>query len=301
MATINSLPSLGSLVLAYEIPLWNTADNKTYNITVSQLLALDVLETTGTGNIRTRANSNVVAGGYNAQLGANNVITGSSYYNLLIGDGNSVEGNQSLASGKSNTVVGDSHLAVGELNSIADPATYGAAIGYSNKVIGNMNLARGQGALAFRFGELSSASKKFAYAGDNQMSVVHAQLLTPTDNSVNELTLAGDDILILEDTTVAFEAHLTGALHTGSPGSLGDSEYKVIRGLIKNVGGTVSLVGSVVTTAICNDTEADWNWTITADNTDKKLKITIQAQNLQEVRAFATVFLFQVGFDGYTA
>lgn len=301
MPTIHEKSLLATLKPAYELAVWNTEDSKQYRITVAQVLALDALETTTNGNVVTRGNGNSAAGSYHLIIGNGNLQSGGSKsYSLIVGDGNTLEGSSSLVIGTGNSVLADDSAALGEANQIMDTAVNGIAAGYGNKVSGSMGMARGQGALSTRFGEFASASKKISEFGDNQMSFLHSQLVTDGTATAQELLLSGDFIGVITNTSLAFEAHLHGALHSGAPGAAGDSCYKVVRGVIKNVAGTVSLTGAVVVTAIANDTEADWTWAVVFDDTDKKLKITIAPQNGQVVRAAAHIILSQIGFDTYT-
>lgn len=301
MPTIHDKSLLVTLKPEYELAVWNTDDDKQYRITVSQVLEKDALQTITNGNVVSRSNGNSAAGSYNLIVGNGNVQSGASKsYSLILGDGNTLEGSSSLVVGTGNSVLVDASAAIGEANQIMDTAVNGIALGYGHKISSSMNLTAGQGASATRFGEFASASKKIAEFGDNQMSFLHAQLVTDGTNAAQELLLAGDLIGIITNTSVAFEAHLHGALHSGSPGSAGDSCYKVVRGIIKNVGGTVSLTGAVITTPIANDTEADWTWAVVYDDTDKKLKISITPQTGQVIRAAAHIILSQIGFDTYT-
>lgn len=301
MPTIHDKSLLATLKPEYELAVWNTDDSKQYRITVSQVLAMDALQTTTNGNVVSRGNGNTAAGSYNLIIGNGNVQSGGSKsYSLIVGDGNTLEGSSSAAIGSGNSVLADASAALGEANQVTASAVNGMALGYGNKVSGSMGMARGQGASSTRFGEVASASKKIAEFGDNQMSFLHAQLVTDGTAAEQELLLAGDFIGIITNTSVAFEAHLHGTIHSGTPGAAGDSCYKVVRGIIKNVAGTVSLTGSVITTAIANDTEADWTWAVDYDDTDKKLKVTIIPQSGQVVRAAAHIILSQIGFDTYT-
>ncbi len=301
MPTIHDKSLLGTLKTEYELAVWNTDDNKQYRAPVSQVLEKDALQTITNGNVVSRGNGNSAAGSYNLIIGNGNVQSGAGEtYSLMVGDGNTLEASSAMVVGSSNSVLADCSAAIGELNQILETAVNGIALGYGNKISGSMQMACGQGASATRFGELTLASKKIAEVGDNQMSFLHAQLVTDGTNAAQELLLAGDLIGIITNTSVAFEAHLHGVLHSGSPGTAGDSCYKVVRGIIKNVGGTVSLTGSVITTAIANDTEADWTWGVVYDDTDKKLKISITPQTGQVVRAAAHIILSQIGFDTYT-
>lgn len=300
MPTIHDKALLGTLKTQYELAVWNTDDSKQYRITVDQVLAMDALETSANGNLRSRGQANTTAGSYNLIIGNGNVQSGVGSYSLIVGDGNVQQGSSAFVAGTGNTCLADASAAIGESNQVAATAVNGMALGYGNKVSGSMGMARGQGASSTRFGELASASKKFAEFGDNQLCFLHGQLVSDGTATAQELLMAGDFFGVIQDTSLAFEAHLHGVIHSGTPGAAGDSCYKVVRGIIKNVGGTVSLTGAVTTTAVANDTEADWAWAVTADNTDKKLKITVTPQAGQVVRAAAHVIVSQIGFDAYT-
>lgn len=180
----------------------------------------------------------VICGGYQ------NSITGFGFYSTIGG------GYQNAVSAGYGTVSG------GRGNSVT--SLYGTVAG-------------GVGATANRYGQFSHAAGSFASAGDAQfvLCVGHIKTTntTPTtitlDGSTTRLTIPSGKILFCD-------VLVSGIKSDGSAAAC----YKR-KVAIKNVGGTTSLVGSVETIGTDHEDNAGTDVTITADDTNDALDISV--------------------------
>lgn len=90
-------------------------------------------------------------------------------------------------------------------------------------------------------------------------------------------------VLIDEDTTVAFKIFITGTQtdYVGSAiGTIGDTLTAEVTGAIRNVGGTTELVNATVTeVARINDPDADtWDYVVDADDSTDALTVTVTGE-----------------------
>lgn len=148
----------------------------------------------------------------------------------------------------------------------------------------------GREAYALRYGQLAHASGSFASAGDAQTST-HVLRGTSTGTAPQELFLdeVSKLLTIPADSTYTFDIHVAGRSQTGA-----SAGYKIC-GVIKNVGGTVSFVGTPVIPVVMEDV-ASWNVTVTADTANNSLAIQASGSLNTPVRWVATVRTTEVVF-----
>lgn len=222
-----------------------------------------------------------VGGGYMNDIG------GRSHH-ATIGGGNgnnivSIAPNATIAGGTGNTIVGGafsreaSAIGGGKGNYITASGEYATIPG-------------GLEASARRHGQLSHASGSFANAGDAQTST-HVLRGTSTGTALQDLFLDGSSKLLTipADSTYTFEIHVAGRSQNGN-----SAGYKIC-GVIKNVGGTVSFVGTPVMPVVMEDV-ASWNVTAIADTANTSLSIQAIGSANTPVRWVATVRTTEVVF-----
>ena len=203
--------------------------------------------------------------------------TASGGYSAVIGGRYGVaSNNQSLAGGGYNQATGESATAVG-----GDENTASAA--YSS-VVGGFR------AVANRYGMDARASGRFAAAGDCQRVQFVLRNKTTTNSAVT-LFLDGSStrLTIPSGKILHATVHIIGSKSDGS--AVASYMRQVI---IKNVGGTTSLVGTVNT--IGTDEAASTSIAITADNTNDALDIAVTGITSETWRWSATVYGIEMAY-----
>ena len=204
--------------------------------------------------------SNTSSGNGSTSGGVSN--TASGQYSISIGNLNLANANQSIAFGYNNKSTGTGAFSVGNNN-----WSYQAGcntFGYNNESNISYGTAAGFYAMSHFYGEFTYASGRFANAGDAQQSLLTARnsaALTTGATLVLSLDGTGTTNLIIPNgnnrawnvqiDTIAVVTAITG---TATGVSVGDCYRETKQLLFKRIGGTSSIVGSVDTTAIKNDT-----------------------------------------------
>lgn len=165
---------------------------------------------------------------------------------------------------------------------------------------GSINVASGIGA-AILGSEAAKADKPFQQAhaagyfaavGDAQRSVYVVKVLTadatPTPMDTGGLGL-GSDITIADDTAWHFRAEIVAM----TADAAGYAAYTV-RGLVRRANGTVTVHG--VTTETISESDAAWDATAVADDTNKALSIQVTGKAATTIRWVATVYTTEVTF-----
>jgi hypothetical protein len=194
-------------------------------------------------------------------------------------------GYQSVASGQFEPIaLGKFATASGTEGSVAIGPENVASASYTN--------AFGYGSTATRHGQESYSAGYFAAAGDAQKVsfVVRNKTTnsTPTtlflDGSATRLTVTSGKVL-------SFTARITGIKSDGSA----VAEF-LRRGVIKNVGGTTSLVGSIETIGTDIENNASTDIAITADNTNDALQINVTGITAETWRWVAVVEGIEIAY-----
>ncbi len=152
-------------------------------------------------------------------------------------------------------------------------------------------VAGGQDALASQYNQQAFASGRFAENGDAQTSLYVLRQET-SDVALTELFLDGSSerITLAADRVLTFDILVVGTHRFGGGSSAG---YQVT-GVIKNIGGTTSFVGTPVVDTLAEDVSG-WDVQVTADNTLDALVIKVQGSSGTSIRWVASARTVEVG------
>lgn len=195
--------------------------------------------------------------------GQSNTASTNTHATVVGGQSNISSGQHSVSGGQSNQATGNKSLSIGGQSLISSGYASSTVGGRQNQSTGDYTNAFGYGSLSYMYGQFSSSSNFFASVGDAQQSIVTARnsgALTTGANFV--LSLSGDGTWLIipngnnrawnvQIDTIAVVTAITG---TATGVSVGDVYRETKQLLFKRIGGTSSIVGSVDTTAIKNDT-----------------------------------------------
>lgn len=294
-----------------------------------------IIQTTGTGAIQRDSGGNsrgqyavdlqnarnsgtqVAASNYSSILGGsgNQIISDSTYSIINGGSDNTISANGSfnfIGGGYSNTISnynsGDSNVICGGYDNTIEGEYYGSAViggGYGNIISVSNNEQRipqaatipgGYEAKATRYGELSHAAGKFAYAGDAQHTILIARKLT-TNNTANVVLLLDNNGYVANKlelpvkTTWTFEVKLSAYNDTDSAGG-----GWIFKGAIRSDGsGNTSIIGVGVTAeswldAAMSGASAD----VVANDTTNSLDIRVTGLSGKNIRWVAVIDISQV-------
>ncbi len=221
-----------------------------------------------------------VGGGYHNQAGDNAGTTTDSSSATVGG------GQNNTASGYAATIGG------GWYNTASGyVATVGG--GAANTASGNYaTVLGGRRASATHYGEMAYASGHFAAYGDAQTSIYVMRIERTCEVGVwYDLYLNGNDtpsefLTIAQGRTVAFDALVVGRSDSG------ESAGYLIRGVVENVGGTLSIIGTPAKTVLGED---DSNWDVQALTGFGALVIQVRG-NGENIRWVATVRTAEVSW-----
>jgi hypothetical protein len=137
---------------------------------------------------------------------------------------------------------------------------------------------------------MAYASGAFEQTGDAQTSVYVSRGQT-TDDTQTELFLDGtaQRMAVSTNSTWSFDILVTGRA------SNGNSAGYQIRGVIKNVGGVTSLVGSLRETSLAEDVPG-WDATVVVDDTHDALTVKVTGAASTSVRWVASIRTVEVGY-----
>jgi hypothetical protein len=212
-----------------------------------------------------RSQSNQVANGnYCFVAGRNNRATQSD--SIALGNGN-LAMNGGFSVGDNNTssfgsaAIGGGNSATGE---------YSLAAGLQCQSSENVSVSFGFRARSDRLGMFSHAIGFFEVAGDTQFAKFVLRIKTTNDTPTTLMINGNVRLTIPSGKVFSFIAQITGIKSDGS------AVAKYIReGTIKNVGGTTSLVGSIITVGTDHEDSAGTDVAITADDTNDALDISV--------------------------
>ncbi|NBQ48872.1 MAG: hypothetical protein EBU33_10550, partial [Sphingobacteriia bacterium] len=166
-----------------------------------------------------------------------------------------------IAGGKQNNAGG---TGVGDYTFIGGGSNNRATGDYSS-VLGGLQ------ACATKYGQRAYASGCFAAQGDAQQTDFVLRTKT-TNATATNVWLDGASTRLLLTTGKAYfvTVNVSGLSSTGGAGA-----HYIRKVAIKNVGGTVTLIGAVSTIGTDVEDVAGYDVTITADNTNKALDIKV--------------------------
>lgn len=259
--------------------------NANYATNYGSTIAGGIVNTAGGG-------SATVGGGTANRAFADNSFVGGGYFNLLrvtaeagtLGGGyyNTNDGPYSTIGGGAQNMImtngGQATIAGGQYN-VAN-AAYASVPG-------------GLGAVASHYGQVAHASGRFA---SYSTSVADAQssmfVLRQTSSSTNKVELfldgVGERLTIPVGATWLFDLLIVARSATGN------SSGWQVRGVIENVGGTVSKIGTFPKTAIGEDVTS-WAVDINADNVNDCLSVKATGDT-SNIRWVATVRTAEVSY-----
>jgi hypothetical protein len=224
----------------------------------------------GTGNIASATYTFVGGGGGNV-ASFNYATVGGGYSNEV------TDGMGTIAGGYDNTIAGIyGSIGGGRENIITATASFATVPG-------------GRNASASHYGEMAYASGYFSATGDAQTST-YVVRNTTSNNTPTELFLDGSTarITIATNRVLTFDILVVGVNTTN-----GNSGGYRLAGVIKNIAGTTSFVGTPNQTILGEDT-ASWDATVVADNTNDALVIQVTGAAGATIRWVATVRTVEV-------
>lgn len=236
--------------------------------------------------------SNTASGSYSVAIGYGNLAQQSGA--VALGQSNSATGAQAFAAGNNNAASGGVAVAIGNGNTAS--GTNAGAIGATCTASGNYSLASGRHSTTRGVtGARAHASGQQATLGDSQTLTLVSRVST-SDATSSRLTADGtaasatNQVLIPTNSAIRFRGEVVARNI-----STGDCATWSISGLIKNVGGTVSLVGTPSVTLDFNDTgAASWALSVSADNTNKSLALSVTGAASTSIRWVSTVRTVEV-------
>jgi hypothetical protein len=209
----------------------------------------------GTSSFVQNGSGSTAAGNYAGAVGQNNVASGLNSF--AQGNGNTTSGARSSASGNANVASGSNSRATGDGNTASGTnsrsggtgsvasGTNSFAYGESATASGNNSFAQGEDVTADREGEFARNNVNTSVLRKSAINL----LQSATTNATPTVMFLGDSGLsfnVPTNSSVSFSA-LVNAVQdvTGGGGNAGDSAGWHLTGVIKNVGGTTSLVNGI--------------------------------------------------------
>jgi hypothetical protein len=246
-------------------------------------------------------NTQVASGGASVVVGRNNTASGQD--SVALGLSNIASSVQSLCIGSNNQATQQGAIAIG-IGSVASApfsvnigsfctsaGLYSLAVGFyaSTSALAQYAVALGPTSLADRRNILAFGNWWFSVAGDSQRTLQSLRGTT-TNTTPTELFIDGDRFTIPTGKTLRCRVEIHGIRSDGS--AVSSYERRVI---IKNVGGTTSLVGSVLTIGTDHE-DAATAIDITADDTNDSMKVTVTGIASQTWRWMASIESLELSY-----
>jgi len=234
-------------------------------------------------SIVSRTNTRIASGNYSF-IGAGNTNTASGIGSATIGGTSLVaSGNYAVAINSTNTASGSDSFALG--SGCTASGSTSIASGTGSIASAPDSIANGVWASAYLRSMRAETSRRFSVTGDAQ-SVWHTIMNKTTTNSAVELFIGGS--AISQRLTIPSGKVLSATVNIVGVKSDGTAVARYLRQVtIKNVAGTTSLVGSVIT--LGTDEAAGTSVSITADDTNDALKIEVTGITSETWRWVATI------------
>lgn len=208
----------------------------------------------GTSSFLLAGSGSTVAGNYSGSIGTSNTVSGNG--SLAVGNSNTVSGARSFASGNANIASGADSFATGVTNSATNTNAF---------VGGNSSTASGANSFAHGNGVFATTDVSFAQGLDvsttryGEMARNNISIISLRKHAINLLQIAttnatpaimgiggGASFDIPVNSSISFSAFVNAVQDvSGGGGNAGDSASWHLTGVIKNVGGTTSLVNGV--------------------------------------------------------
>ncbi|HEY6172101.1 MAG TPA: hypothetical protein VIX80_07585 [Candidatus Kapabacteria bacterium] len=229
------------------------------------------------------------ASGVRSVIGGGQGNNASGEYSTIVGgQGNVATGVGSVAMGTGTAAQGSRSIALG--GGVGASGDYSIAMGGFGNAGGNFSVSSGLNALTNKHGQYAHSSGAFGVIGDAQRSEYVVRNVTADSTSAN-LYLDGSSLALTipSNTVFTFVADITALSSTGDAGS-----YQ-IKGAIKNIGGTTSIVGSITITVNAED-QASWDVNAIADDSSNALMIQVQGDDATDIRWVASVRTTEVTY-----
>lgn len=275
--------------------------------TNKSLVVSDSSTETGTFNIVNGVN-NTVSGANNDVAGNNNSVTGSN--NKVAGAANIVTASTSVVSGSTNTVGGSNNQVSGALHVVS--GTEINVSGYQNSVSCNGSFVTGFrnsatnaslvqitmfGATGLALNGNSFVEGAFtAVVGRSQLERVMLAALSTSATPVLMLN-NGQRFALAVNATSSFEYKVSAIQSAGSAGTIGDTKSLTIKGLVKNIGGTISLVGAqVISDAFGDAGSSAWTVVATANTGAGSIDLTATGEANKTITWTAALITVKAGY-----
>ena len=270
-----------------------TSGSASYGATAANSIAIGKLaKASGTDAFAVGENA-IASGGDSVAIGRLNVA--SDAYSVAIGYNNTAAGQYSIAMGYRANANANYSVAIGQASNLTRSNAYGSgsmALA-GGRTDGADSIAIGREGRSNQIGKFVFSNGMFALAGDAQggQFILKADTTdaTATVLTTNNSTAAStNQIVASTDTCIMFSGTLV-AMQNGAQ----DQGGWEIKGLLKNDGGTTTLVSSNI------QTFADGNgWTValTADNTNNALAITCTGEAAHNIRWVANISTSEVTY-----
>ncbi len=226
----------------------------------------------------------IVGGIENILSGIRSVILGGDSNNMSAADGAIVGGIENSISGAFNmgsTIMGGVSNVIENVGGLAS-CNGAAIIGGVNNTITDAEFSvilGGGNVVVERFAEVASSCD----GGFGQYGTT-SEYASTTDATATEMFATGSERFTVK-TNESYSVDITITARR----STGDSAFFTCKAMIKNVSGTVSLVGTPTVTKSFTDASITSAIAITADNTNKSLKITVTGAVSQTIKWFAKI------------
>jgi hypothetical protein len=240
--------------------------------------------TIGGGGNNTAGWYATVGGGYSNDASGSDATIGGGYNNTASLQHTTVAGGyQNVASADSATVGGGSlNNATGNYSTVGGGHTNNVSAHYAT-------VPGGAYAAATQYGQMAFASGRFDTTGDAQTSTFVLRNTT-ADATPTELFLNGFTTRL----TIATNRVLTfDILVVGVNVNNGNAAGYRLAGVIKNIGGTTSFIGTP-NQVILGEDAAGWDATVVADNTNDALVVQVTGVPTANIRWVATVRTVEV-------
>lgn len=234
------------------------------------------------------AATQVASGSYAICVGINNTASNTSA--VVIGNDCTASGLNSQAIGNAASATGSYGVSIGR-NTLASN-TASVAIGGYNTASGAYAIALGSQSLSDRYGQFSHAANIFAGQGDAQFVRFVLRNKTTTATPTTIYLNGSSSRLTIPSGKIMFANVLVSGIK--SDGSAAACYKRKVA--IKNVGGTTSLVGAVETIGTDIEDNASTDVTITADNTNDALDISVTGIAAETWRWLAVVEGLEIAY-----
>lgn len=264
--------------------------------------------------------TNTVSGAGSTAVGVSNAVTGIN--SQAIGNNNTINANGAIAVGAGNFVSANFAQAYG--SSTTATAIGAHAEGTGTAAEGNSSHAEGFGTSTAGIASHAEGQNTLAGADNSHagglyaISYLDSQFVRGSGKFTGDASAQKSDIYLRVSTTNATPAELyidgssiraviptgktwgvTGSVIArqvgGASGTAGDTSFWTFEGALKNVGGTVSLVGAITPDMIVQDAAISATvLAVAADNVNKSLKITATGEANKDINWFAHLNLFEV-------